>query len=66
MRTGIRCARRTHGEDRVRGALAEGTLSHRMTVAELAERPGYAEVASFSYAFKRWKGKPPSVYRARA
>jgi hypothetical protein len=24
----------------------------------------YAEVASFSHAFKRWKG-PPEVYRAR-
>jgi AraC-like DNA-binding protein len=37
-----------------------------MTVPEVAERPGYAEVASFSDAFKRWKGKPPSVYRAGA
>ena len=50
----------------VRGALAEGMLSHRMTVAEVAERLGSAEVASFSHAFKRWKGKPPSVYRAGA
>jgi len=50
----------------VRGALAEGMLSHRMTVAEVAERLGYAEVASFSHAFKRWKGTPPSAYRARA
>src|SRR2546430_12620944 len=50
----------------VRGALAEGMLSHRMTVAEVAERLGYAEVASFSRAFKRWKGTPPSAYRARA
>jgi AraC-like DNA-binding protein len=37
-----------------------------MTVAEVAERLGYAEVASFSHAFKRWKGTSPSVYRARA
>ena len=50
----------------VRGALAEGMLAHRMTVAEVAERLGYAEVASFSHAFKRWKGTPPSAYRARA
>jgi AraC-like DNA-binding protein len=41
-------------------------LSQRMTVAEVAERLGYAEVASFSHAFKRWKGTSPSVYRARA
>jgi len=33
-----------------------------MTVAEVAERPGYAEAASFSHAFKRWKGSSPSVY----
>ena len=51
---------------KLRGALAEGMLSHRMTVAEVAERLGYTEVASFSHAFKRWKGTPPSVYRARA
>ena len=44
--------------DEVRGALAEEMLSHRMSVAEVAERLGYAEVASFSHAFKRWKGPP--------
>jgi len=52
--------------DEVRSALAEEMLSHRMSVAEVAERLGYAEVASFSHAFKRWKGSPPGVYRARA
>src|SRR3989442_9066032 len=31
--------------DEVRGALAEEMLSHRMSVAEVAERLGYAEVA---------------------
>jgi AraC-like DNA-binding protein len=41
-------------------------LANRMSVAEVAERLGYAEPASFSHAFKRWKGTPPHVYRARA
>jgi AraC-like DNA-binding protein len=50
----------------VRGTLAEGMLSQRMTVAEVAERLGYAEPASFSHAFKRWRGTSPSVHRARA
>jgi AraC-like DNA-binding protein len=52
--------------DELRTALAEEMLSHRLSVAEVAERLGYAEVASFSHAFKRWKGAPPAVYRARA
>ena len=52
--------------DEVRSALAEEMLAHRMSVAEVAERLGYAEAASFSHAFKRWKGTPPRVYRARA
>lgn len=52
--------------DEVRSALAEEMLAHRMSVAEVAERLGYAESASFSHAFKRWKGTPPRVYRARA
>jgi transcriptional regulator GlxA family with amidase domain len=52
--------------DEVRSILAEEMLSHRMRVAEVAERLGYAEAASFSHAFKRWKGTPPGVYRARA
>ena len=50
----------------MRSTLAEEMLSHRMRVAEVAERLGYAEAASFSHAFKRWKGTPPGVYRARA
>ena len=51
--------------DEVRGVLAEEMLSHRMSVAEVAERLGYAESASFSHAFKRWKGTAPGIYRAR-
>src|SRR5215468_8007526 len=42
--------------DEVRSALAEEMLSHRMSVAEVAERLGYAKAASFSHAFKRRRG----------
>ena len=38
-------------------------LSHRITVDEVAERLGYAEVSSFRHAFKRWKGVSLSEYR---
>ena len=55
--------RRLLGEVRV--ALAEEMLAHRMTVAEVAERLGYAEPASFIHAFKRWKGVTPGARRAR-
>jgi len=51
--------------EEVRSALAEEMLSHRMSVAEVAERLGYAEAASFSHAFKRWKGTSPGIYRPR-
>jgi AraC-like DNA-binding protein len=36
-----------------------------LTVEEVAQRLGYAEVASFSRAFKTWTGRPPSAYRKR-
>src|SRR5262249_57582984 len=42
--------------DEVRSALAEEMLSHHMSVAEVAERLGYAKAASFSHAFKRRRG----------
>lgn len=51
--------------DEVRETLAEEMLAHRMAVDEVAERLGYAEASSFVHAFKRWKGIPPGVYRAR-
>lgn len=49
--------------DEVRAALAVEMLSQRMRVSEVAERLGYAEVASFSHAFKRWNGRSPRSYR---
>lgn len=50
--------------DEVRQALAEELLSTaRMKMDEVAERLGYAERASFTHAFKRWKGISPSAFR---
>ncbi|MGU3291158.1 AraC family transcriptional regulator [Williamsia sp. M5A3_1d] len=34
-----------------------------LSVAETARRLGYAEVSSFSQAFRRWKGMGPRAYR---
>jgi len=51
--------------DEVRQALAEELLSTaRMKMDEVAERLGYAERASFTHAFKRWKGVSPSAFRS--
>jgi AraC-like DNA-binding protein len=36
-----------------------------LTVAEVARRLGYSEVAAFSRAFRFWTGAPPSTYRRR-
>ncbi len=50
--------------DEVRQALAEELLSTaRMKMDEVAERLGYSERASFTHAFKRWKGVSPSAFR---
>ena len=52
----------TDGHD---GATYDMTGPELFTMAEVAERLGYAERASFSHGLKRWKGTSPSVYRAR-
>jgi len=50
----------------IREQLAEEFLvTGRMAVAEVARRLGYAEVSSFSQAFRRWKGVGPREFRAR-
>lgn len=52
--------------EEVRQALAEELLAiGGLTLEEIAERLGYAEVSNFIHAFKRWKGLPPHQYRQR-
>lgn len=36
-----------------------------LSITTIAERLGYADLSSFSQAFKRWHGVSPSAYRAR-
>lgn len=48
----------------LRQALAEKLLLHgRLSVEQVAARTGYRETASFSNAFKRWKGLSPRAWR---
>lgn len=50
--------------DEVRLTLAEEMLgTGRIKLGEIALRLGYAEPASFTHAFKRWKGVSPAAYR---
>ncbi|MEQ1439163.1 AraC family transcriptional regulator [Fontimonas sp. SYSU GA230001] len=50
--------------DEVRLTLAEEMLgTGRIKLDEIALRLGYAEAASFTHAFKRWKGVSPAAYR---
>lgn len=52
---------------RVRRQLAtELLLETSLTVEQIALELGYAETSSFSRAFTRWTGQPPSRYRSRA
>ena len=43
----------------VREALAEELLATGMAVEQVAHRLGYAETASFTHAFTRWKRTSP-------
>ncbi|WP_433728160.1 AraC family transcriptional regulator [Nocardia sp. CA-129566] len=50
--------------DEVRRALAEEMLTATpLSVSDVAIRLGYAESSTFIYAFKRWTGATPAVYR---
>jgi AraC-like DNA-binding protein len=53
--------------DEVRRTLADELLHRqRLSVAQIAERLGYAETASFIGAFRRWHGTTPHASRRRA
>lgn len=50
--------------DRALSDLASDLLSSTdLSVSRISRRLGYAEPASFTIAFKRWKGMPPTAYR---
>jgi AraC-like DNA-binding protein len=42
-------------------AAADGMRADQLSVAQAAERAGYADVSSFSHAFRRLFGRPPSA-----
>ena len=48
--------------DEVREALAEELLGAGLPVEQVARRLGYAETASFTHAFTRWKGRSPRAW----
>lgn len=51
--------------DEVRTSLALEFLTNTsLSVAEIAERTGFSESASFRKAFRKWTGRTPSAYRA--
>jgi AraC-like DNA-binding protein len=50
--------------DRARFRLSRGLLSDpTVTLADVAFRLGFADLATFSRAFKRWTGQPPGQWR---
>ena len=48
--------------EEVREALAEELLQAALPVEQVARRLGYAETASFTHAFTRWKGLSPRAW----
>lgn len=63
-------ARGTHFRaltDEVVGTIAQRYLRDSgLTIADVAERVGYSEAASFVRAFRRWTGTTPDAYREEA
>ncbi|GAA5154953.1 AraC family transcriptional regulator [Pseudonocardia eucalypti] len=49
--------------DEVRDTLAGEMLTGGLAVSQVAARLGYAETASFTHAYTRWHGRPPSLAR---
>jgi AraC-like DNA-binding protein len=52
--------------EEVREALAEELLRAALPVEQVARRLGYAETASFTHAFTRWKGRSPRAWAQAA
>lgn len=53
--------------DRVRERQARKLLADpSLGLAEIAHRAGFADLATFSRAFKRWTGVPPGAFRRRS
>jgi AraC-like DNA-binding protein len=53
--------------DAVRQRVARDLLLDRaLSLAEIAYRIGFSDLATFSRAFKRWSGLPPGAFRRRA
>lgn len=51
--------------EEVRDTIAGELLSGGLTVEQVAKRLGYSETASFTHAYTRWRGVPPSRDRSR-
>ncbi|MGZ3420225.1 MAG: AraC family transcriptional regulator ligand-binding domain-containing protein [Polyangiales bacterium] len=49
--------------DRARASLARKLLREDVTIAEVAARVGFSDVAPFTRAFRRWTGTPPGQFR---
>lgn len=49
--------------EEVRDTIASELLTGGFTVQEVANRLGYSETASFTHAYTRWHGTPPSRHR---
>jgi AraC-like DNA-binding protein len=49
--------------EEVRDTLAGELLADGLTVEQVAKRLGYSETASFTHAYTRWHGIPPSQHR---
>jgi AraC-like DNA-binding protein len=53
--------------DRTLSELASDLLSNTgLSISRISRTLGYTEPASFTIAFKRWKGMPPTAYREAA
>lgn len=49
-----------------RGATTEALLKDgELALGEIAERVGFADLSTFSQAFKRWYGVAPSTFRSQ-